>query len=102
MQRRLAIAGKGQHVGHQTVLLHFQQLAAQTALHLVGSGKRVLRATLTIESALTIDAVETAHLAALGQQIDAERHTEPATVHRPEHGGIVDNCTHNDYKGTTN
>ena len=64
VQRRLTIAGKGQHIGHDALCLKLQQFAFQSLNHLISRGQRVLCSPLLVQSALTIDAIKTAHLPA--------------------------------------
>ena len=94
MKCRLTVPSEGQHIWHDALLPQFLKLLLQAIDHLVGSRQRVLRAPLLVEAALAIDAVEAAHLPALGQEVDAQRDAQPAAVYRPEHRRIIDYGTH--------
>ena len=86
MTCRLAIAGKGEHVGHTALGLHLLQALLQGFGHFLSCGHRLLRTVRLVEAALAVDAVEGAHLAIGWQQVDAKRQAETAAMHRAEDG----------------
>jgi hypothetical protein len=47
-----------------------------------------------VEATLAVDAVEGTHFAVVGQQIDAQTHSEPAAMNRSENRGRIDYCAH--------
>jgi hypothetical protein len=50
---------------------------------------------LSVEAALTVDAVKGAHLAVGWQQVDAKRNAQSAALHRAKDGRWIDDGTHN-------
>jgi hypothetical protein len=54
----------------------------------------MLRAMIFVETTLAINAIESAHLAVVGQQIDAQTYTEAAAMNRPENGRRINYCAH--------
>ena len=100
VQGWLAVSGEGQYVGHYAFCLQFLEFAFKAIDHLVGRWQRILSPTFTVQAALAIDAVETAHFSTLRQQIDAERDAQPTAVDGSENRGIIDDCAHNLCKGT--
>jgi hypothetical protein len=67
IQRRLSVACKGEDIRGDTLLLQLLQLAYKGCFHFIGRGQGIMGATLTVQTALAIYAVEAAELAALGQ-----------------------------------
>ncbi len=96
----LAIACKGQHVRQLPLGRHLLKLGFQLFSYLFAGRHGQGRTVVFIEAALTVDAVEAAHLAVGRQQIDAERYAQTTAVYGPENGRWIDNCTHNECKNT--
>ena len=53
-------------------------------------------AVVLVESAFTVDAVKTAHLASLRQKIDAQGDAQTSAVYGPEDGRRINDGTHMD------
>ena len=90
----LAIACKGKDVGRRTILLHVAQLVFESLSHLLTCWQFLLGPVVGIETAFAVNTVEGAGLSVTGQQVDAQRHTQPATMHRTENGRRIDDCAH--------
>ena len=97
---RLAIAGKGEYVGQLLVGNHLLQLLFQLLSYQLARRSGKGRAVVAIETALAVDAVETAHLAVGRLQVDAKRDAEATTMDRPEDGRWINDCTHSGCKST--
>ena len=71
MQRRFTITGKREHIGQLSFLLHGQQHRFQGFANGLARREALVGASLGIEAAFTIDAVERANLSVCWEQVDA-------------------------------
>lgn len=72
MSRGFTISGKGQHVRSGTIFAHVYKAQFQGLTHFFTGRKFPHRPMVAVESALTIQAIEGAHLAIAWQQVDTK------------------------------
>jgi hypothetical protein len=89
MHRWFSIPRKSKHIGLRTLLLHLDKLVAQSSHNLLASRHPIMSNEIVVETAFTIDAVERTALPIVRQQIDAQRHTQPAAVNRSKDRRII-------------
>ena len=75
MQRRLAVARKGEDIWSESLGCHLLQTGFQGRTHLLAGGHLQVGTMPGVEAALTIDAVERTHLAVGRKQVDTQRNT---------------------------
>ena len=94
VHRGFAVARKGDYVGAASLTLHPFERLLQLSRHLLACGVRRARTVVAVEATFAIDAIEGAKFTVGRQKIDAQRDTEPATVHRAEDGRREKNRRH--------
>ena len=87
---RLAIAGKGQHIGSGSVLLHVQQAGFEGGTYFLTGGTRQLGTEILVETTFTVNAIERTELAVGRHQVDSQRNAQAAGMHGSEDRGRID------------
>ena len=82
MQRRLSIAGKGNHIRRNALGLKCLQFLLQRQGYF-GAGRQEGIFHFAIETALAIHAVEGAEFSLCRHKVHAERYTQTSAVNRP-------------------
>ena len=88
----VAVAGEGNHVGRGSVGRHAAQYGTELKAHLFAWIEPPPAGMVGVPAAFAVDAVERTEFRFGGQQIDAQRETEPPRVHRPEDDVVIERC----------